>query len=345
MNQTPTQNDSEGSEYNSDHENIENNGNYNGQRSSSVFITYPFVNAEPVNRQSANVDREKAETDNTTPSFPQPYLPFSTEQPIPAYYSDTFNSYRADANPTDNLQGSGTGHPVTDSQYEKWSPPPVYGGIESESGSGVGTGSVRKPAIVGNATKVGPNDPSDDTVIEIGDENTYRPRKVFQTDSQIRMAMVALSAFVRKVYFLLAAQLAVTVAISVWFMKHEAVHNFFMDILCILGNFFDRAPIFDLEEKELPIEYYFVDFIHVNTVVWSRNDSGKVVLQAFLITLGVFAALVLFTLQSKINFSSWGPYLYAGLWVVILTGIVGWLFPFDRGYHIAIAGFSALLFC
>ena len=45
-----------------------------------------------------------------------------------------------------------------------------------------------------------------------------------------------------------------------------------MDVLCILGNFFDRAPIFDLEEKELPIEYYFVGYIHANTIVWNRNN-------------------------------------------------------------------------
>ena len=189
MSQTPKQNDSEGSTgHNSDHENIGNSGN-STERRSSAFITYPFVNAEPVNRQFArhgNVDRENAETDDITPSFPQPYLLSSPEQPISAYHTDTFKSYRADTNPTDNLQGFGTGHPVTDSQYEKWPPPPVYGGIESGSESGSGTGTVRKPAIVGSSTKVRPSDSPDDTVIDIG-ESVYRRRAVFQTDSQIRM--------------------------------------------------------------------------------------------------------------------------------------------------------------
>src|ERR1043166_3696149 len=72
--------------------------------------------------------------------------------------------------------------------------------------------------------------------------------------------------------------------------------------------------------------------------------SSKVVLQAFLLTLGVFLALTLFTLQSKYDFSSWGPFLYASLWIVIFASLIGWLFPYEKGYHIAISVISALLF-
>src|SRR6185312_7669768 len=158
MSQSSTHNDSEGSTvHNSDHENKGDNDN-NNERWSSAFITYPFVNAEPVNRQLAsswrhsNVDRENAETDDANPSFPQPYPPSSHEQPNSAYHMDTF---RADT------QSSGIGNSVTDLQYEKWPPPPVYGGIESGSGSGSGTETVRKPAIVGSTTKVRPSDPPD----------------------------------------------------------------------------------------------------------------------------------------------------------------------------------------
>ena len=72
--------------------------------------------------------------------------------------------------------------------------------------------------------------------------------------------------------------------------------------------------------------------------------DSKVVLQAFLITLGVFLALTAFTFQSKYDFSSWGPFLYAGLWVVIFALVIGWLFPYEKGYHIAISVICALLF-
>ena len=72
--------------------------------------------------------------------------------------------------------------------------------------------------------------------------------------------------------------------------------------------------------------------------------SSKVVLQSFLITLGVFLALTAFTFQSKYDFSSWGPFLYAGLWIVIFALVIGWLFPYDKRYHIAISVVCALLF-
>ncbi|CAG8793863.1 3887_t:CDS:2, partial [Gigaspora rosea] len=69
-----------------------------------------------------------------------------------------------------------------------------------------------------------------------------------------------------------------------------------------------------------------------------------IVLEAFLITFGVFIALEAFTLQSKWDFSSWGPFLYATLWVLIFAFIFGWFLPFDRGYNIVISAIAALLF-
>jgi protein lifeguard len=41
--------------------------------------------------------------------------------------------------------------------------------------------------------------------------------------------------------------------------------------------------------------------------------NNQVVLQALLITLGVFLGLTLFTLQSKYDFSGMGPWLFGGL--------------------------------
>jgi FtsH-binding integral membrane protein len=40
------------------------------------------------------------------------------------------------------------------------------------------------------------------------------------------LSMINLSAFVRKVYFFLSAQLAVTVGISLWFINHTALRDF-----------------------------------------------------------------------------------------------------------------------
>jgi len=69
-----------------------------------------------------------------------------------------------------------------------------------------------------------------------------------------------------------------------------------------------------------------------------------VVLQALLITLGVFLGLTLFTLQSKYDFSGMGPFLFAGLLVLIMSGFVSMVFPFSSTTELVYAICGCLLF-
>jgi hypothetical protein len=70
-----------------------------------------------------------------------------------------------------------------------------------------------------------------------------------------------------------------------------------------------------------------------------------IVLQALLITLGVFLGLTLFTIQSKYDFSGMGPFLFAGLLVMIFGGLVSIFFPFSRTADLIFSLCGALLFC
>src|SRR5271154_5855224 len=56
-----------------------------------------------------------------------------------------------------------------------------------------------------------------------------------------------------------------------------------------------------------------------------------IVLEALLITVGLFLGLTLFTLQSKWDFSGMGPFLFGGLWALILAGFIMLFFP-HNGY-------------
>lgn len=58
------------------------------------------------------------------------------------------------------------------------------------------------------------------------------------------------------------------------------------------------------------------------------SDTSTVVLALFM-TLSVFFGLTLFTLQSRVNFDSWAPYLSGGLWLLIITGIIAAFFPYS----------------
>jgi FtsH-binding integral membrane protein len=147
-------------------------------------------------------------------------------------------------------------------------------------------------------------------------------------------------------------QLLFTVVLTVFFMYYPPVatfvneHQLMFFISWILA--FVTLLVLFWQRKKNPLNLFllilFTTFMSygIGTLV-SMYDS-KVVLQAFLITLGVFLALTAFTFQSKYDFSSWGPFLYAGLWIVIFALVIGWLFPYDKRYHIAISVVCALLF-
>lgn len=62
------------------------------------------------------------------------------------------------------------------------------------------------------------------------------------------------------------------------------------------------------------------------SVIVTFYDS-KVVLQALILTLGIFFALTLFACQTKYDFTSWLPYLFGALWILILAGFIGIFFP------------------
>jgi len=69
-----------------------------------------------------------------------------------------------------------------------------------------------------------------------------------------------------------------------------------------------------------------------------------IVLQALLITLGIFLGLTLFTLQSKWDFSGMAPFLFGGLIALLMTGIVGIFIPFSKTFDLIYAIGGSLLF-
>lgn len=69
-----------------------------------------------------------------------------------------------------------------------------------------------------------------------------------------------------------------------------------------------------------------------------------IVLQALLITLGVFLGLTLFTFQSKYDFSGLAPWLFGGLVALLMTGMVGIFIPFSSTMDIIFAIGGCLIF-
>lgn len=70
----------------------------------------------------------------------------------------------------------------------------------------------------------------------------------------------------------------------------------------------------------------------------------KIVLLALVLTAGIFVALTLFACQTKYDFTSWMPYLFGGLWILILFGFVGAFFPYDNRMEMIYGSVAALIF-
>lgn len=79
------------------------------------------------------------------------------------------------------------------------------------------------------------------------------------------------------------------------------------------------------------------------SVVTSYYQS-RIVVQALILTLGLFVALTLFACQTKYDFTNWMPYLFGALWFLILFGFVSVFFPYNSTMELIYGGLAALIF-
>ena len=79
------------------------------------------------------------------------------------------------------------------------------------------------------------------------------------------------------------------------------------------------------------------------SVVTSFYES-RIVLQALIFTLGIFIALTLFACQTKYDFTSWMPYLFGALWVLIIFGFMSAFFPRTSAVELGYGVVAALIF-
>ncbi len=72
--------------------------------------------------------------------------------------------------------------------------------------------------------------------------------------------------------------------------------------------------------------------------------KSTVVLEAVILTAGIFVFLTLFACQTRYDFTSWMPYLFGSLWGLILFGFVSMWFPYSSTSELIYGGLAALIF-
>jgi len=159
-------------------------------------------------------------------------------------------------------------------------------------------------------------------------------------------------AFVRKVYAILTVQLIATAVLSSlsffsvsykdWIQSNQWMMwvSLFGAIGFMLLTYWKR--------KSYPTNLIFLggftalEAYSVSVIV--SFYQSRIVLQAVLLTAGIFIALTLFACQTKYDFTSWMPYLFGALWGLILFGFMAMFFRGNTWVELAYSGIAALIF-
>jgi FtsH-binding integral membrane protein len=155
--------------------------------------------------------------------------------------------------------------------------------------------------------------------------------------------------FIRKVYSILVAQLATTVAVCAFMTFHIPTHVYVLQhawpvTLSIILSFVLIIALMCMKDKSpqnmyLLAVFTFVEAFLVGTVTtaYAEQNAG-IVLEAVFLTGSIFIGLTVFTFQSKVDFSFLGAFLSMGLGALILWGFFAIIFGVRVGYLYALLG-------
>ncbi|KAJ2930249.1 hypothetical protein H1R20_g6822, partial [Candolleomyces eurysporus] len=221
-------------------------------------------------------------------------------------------------------------------------PPPSYGSSSKNTQNYRSVDNRDAEPLLGGSSSGIYNQPAPG---ELPDDFKYGV-SVSESEPSIRQA------FVRKVYTILLTQIASTCVVAgivrqspeaiFWVQTHP--WSFYVPLF---GTLITLGLLF-WKRHAHPWNFVFLSAFTLMEaftlgVVTAFYDN-VLVLQALLITLGVFLGLTLFTLQSKYDFSGMGPFLFGTLIALVMTGFVSIFLPFNRTFDLLIAIIGCLLF-
>lgn len=158
--------------------------------------------------------------------------------------------------------------------------------------------------------------------------------------------------FIRKVYTILTVQLLVTgfvSALSFWSDSYKTWIQGHPSLVWI--SLFGAMGFMLLtywKRHSYPTNLLFLsgftllEAYTISVIVSFYKTS--IVLNAVLLTGGIFVFLTLFACQTKYDFTSWMPYLFGALWGLVLFGFMYAFLPSTSTSELVYGGVSALIF-
>lgn len=158
--------------------------------------------------------------------------------------------------------------------------------------------------------------------------------------------------FIRKVYSILTLQLIATGAVSAlsfmsvaykgWIQSHPGVVW-----ISLLGSMVFMMLTY-WKRHSYPTNLMFLSAFtlleaYTVSVIVSFYSAG-VVLNAVVLTAGIFVFLTAFACQTKYDFTSWMPYLFGALWGLVLFGFMSFFLPRTSATELVYGLLAALVF-
>ncbi|KAJ7497453.1 UPF0005-domain-containing protein [Mycena latifolia] len=224
-------------------------------------------------------------------------------------------------------------------------PPPAYGASGSTPKPNASARDEAQEPLLGSSSHSGGGIFDQPEAGDVPDDFKYGTT-VSESAPEIR------NAFVRKVYTILLCQIFATVIVGgvlsqsastvSWVQSH--IWAFYVPLFGTLVN----LGLLYWKRHSHPWNFVLLSTFTLMEaftlgVVVAFYDN-IIVLQALLITLGVFIGLTVFTFQSKYDFEGMGPFLFGALIALCMTGFVQMFIPFGKTMDLIYAIGGCLIF-
>jgi FtsH-binding integral membrane protein len=228
--------------------------------------------------------------------------------------------------------------------------PPSYGAVPSKPYRDSADAESAQPLLYQEPSSAGAGPSNPNAIYNQADDDI--PDDFKYGVNVASSAIEVRQAFVRKVYSILFVQILATAIVGGFLSQstsaiswiQQNVWAFYIPLfgsLIFLGLLYWKRHSYPMNFVLLGTFTLMEAFTLGVAVAFYEN---KIVLQALLITVGVFLGLTLFTFQSKYDFSGMAPFLFGGLMALVATGLVGMFIPFSKGVDLAYAAGGCVIF-
>lgn len=166
-------------------------------------------------------------------------------------------------------------------------------------------------------------------------------------------------SFIRKVYSIVAVQLLLTVAAGAFVVSYRPIVTFMTttpgglacSIVLIITPFITLCPLYYYHQRH-PINYVLLAILTVSLAfaigLTCAFTSGKVILEAAILTAVVVVSLTLFTFWAAKrghDFNFLGPFLFGATMVLLVFSLIQIFFPLGRISVMIYGCLAAIIFC